>query len=69
MPKGWIRGPQGQMRPAHPGGAVVHTMRIGLGEVEEKVDKPPFSPARALRPGEEPPPVYGSGLPPPRRRS
>ena len=73
MPKGWIRGPQGQLRPAHPGGAVVRTMKIALGEIEEVVEKPPLPPGdgrlrEALRRG-EPVNAYGPGLPlPPRPR-
>ena len=67
MPKDWIRGPQGQLRPAHPGGAAVYALRVGLGEIEEQAEKPPLPPGPRLAPGEVPPETYGPGLPPPPR--
>ena len=50
MPRGWSRGPQGQLRPVNTGECAVHVMKIATGEVVERVQKPPLP--------EEPPRVF-----------
>lgn len=42
MPRGWTRGPQGQMRPVSAGECAVHVMKIATGEIEERAEKPPL---------------------------
>lgn len=66
MPRGWVRGPQGQMRPLAPGACARVVMEIATGQREEHVEKPD------IRGPDEPPtgPMYGPGLPfPPRPAS
>ncbi len=45
MPRGWTRGPQGQVRPVGAGECAVHVMKIAVGEIEERVEKPPLEEA------------------------
>ena len=66
MPRGWVRGPQGQLRPTDPGACAKLVMEIATGQVEERVEKPD------IRGPDEPPTgsMYGPGLPlPPRPAS
>lgn len=70
MPRGWTRGPQGQMRPVGVSACAVHVMKVATGEIEENVEKPPPFSSRVMvaRNGSPPapadqPPVYGSGAP------
>lgn len=70
MPRGWTRGPQGQMRPISTGACAVHVMKIATGEIEEHVEKPPLEGTTGAffsesDDGPPPHPVYGPGLPPP----
>ena len=65
MPKGWVRGPQGQMRPLAPGARARMVMDILTGKIKEDVEKPDIA-----GPDEDDGswfPIYGSGLPPPPR--
>ena len=66
MPRGWVRGPQGQVRPVDPRACAIHVAKIATGEIEEHVEKPDIP-----GPGEGPTgPMYGPGLPfPPRPAS
>lgn len=67
MPRGWVRGPQGQMRPVGHGACAVHVMRIGTGEITEELDPlPEPEPVVVARNGVaeyDRPRIYGSGLP------
>lgn len=64
MPKGWVRGPQGQMRPLAPGARARHIMEIATGQREEHVEKPILPPPDPNAPEY---PAYGPGLPLPPR--
>ena len=65
MPKGWVRGPQGQERPQAPGAQARRIMDIATGQIEERVEKPDILPPddHSL----DWMPAYGPGLPPPPR--
>ena len=59
MPRHWVRGPQGQVRPTEPEACARMVMEIATGQRVEHVEKPDL-------PGPESPPtgrMYGPGLP------
>ena len=67
MPRGWIRGPQGQERPVSTSACAVHVMKIATGEIAENVKRPPLqADADTVRNGGPSPLMYGPGLPPPK---
>ena len=65
MPEGWIRGPQGQLRPTAAGARAKYIMELATRQRVENVEKPDISPNDPDAPEY---PIYGPGLPLPPRQ-